>query len=55
MFAVAGLVIGAFLGAWRAKRRGGDRRDMFQYAASHAILFALIGLFLTLIIHRALV
>lgn len=55
MFAVAGFVIGALFGAWRAKSRNGDRRDMFQYAASHAILFALIGLFVTLFIHRALV
>lgn len=55
MFALAGLIIGAIFGALRARRRGGNRLDMFQYAAVHAILFALAGLFLTLIVHRALV
>ena len=30
------LVLGAALGAWRAKRRGGKGLDMAQYAAAHA-------------------
>ena len=54
MFVLVGAVIGALFGGWRAKARGGKRADILQYAAVHAILFALIGLFVTLFIHRAL-
>ncbi|MEM8572485.1 MAG: apolipoprotein acyltransferase [Pseudomonadota bacterium] len=40
------ILIAAILGGWfgwrRAKTRGGDRYDGLQYAAVHAILFALL-------------
>ncbi|MBY5973557.1 hypothetical protein KUV28_14445 [Ferrimonas balearica] len=55
MFVIAGLIIGAIFGALRAKRRGGNGKDVFQYGATHAILFALIGLFVTLFVHRSLI
>ena len=46
------LVIGALIGAWRAKRRGGKVLDMLQYAAAHAMALAVLGIFLTIILSR---
>ena len=36
-----------------AKRRKGRLADILQYAFVYALIFTLIGLFATLIIHRA--
>jgi hypothetical protein len=47
-------VIGAVTGAVTARRRGGNRLDMAQYAAGFGIAFALIGLFATVMIGRSL-
>ncbi|HPE24968.1 hypothetical protein [Albidovulum sp.] len=49
---VAGLVLGAALGWIRARRRGGNSFDKWQYALVHAILFGIAGLFVTLMIDR---
>lgn len=46
------LVVGAGLGAWRAKRRGGRALDMLQYAAAHAIPLMILALFVTIILDR---
>ena len=45
-------VIGALIGVFNAKKRGGNRKDMAQYAAVFAIIFALGGLLLSLIVTR---
>ena len=55
MIVLAGAILGAILGAWNAKRRNGTRLDMLQYATATAIAFALIGLIITIVIHRSLV
>jgi hypothetical protein len=47
------LVLGALLGVVRARKRGGNGFDQAQYAAVHAILFGLAGLFITIFILRA--
>ena len=47
------LVIGALIGAWRAKRRGGKVLDMLQYAAAHAIPLMILALFVTIYLDRA--
>ena len=52
MIILSGLLFGALLGALRARRRQGSSADIAQYAAVHAILFALIGLFVTLALGR---
>lgn len=52
MIVLAGFLLGALSGAWTAKRRGGSRADMAQYAAGYAIAFALAGLFLTIALER---
>lgn len=52
MAPVIGLVFGAVLGAVVARRKGGNGLDMAQYSAGFAILFALIGLFVAIILAR---
>jgi hypothetical protein len=54
MIVLLALVVGGALGAWRAKARGGNRLDMLQWGGVHAILFALAGLILTIVITRLL-
>ncbi|WP_166415752.1 hypothetical protein [Cochlodiniinecator piscidefendens] len=54
MFVIVGILIGAFWGASKAKKRGGNRLDIIQYAAIHAILLAILGLFVTIVIERML-
>ena len=44
--------IGALVGVFAARRRGGNRKDMAQYAAVFAILFALAGLVLSILYAR---
>ena len=46
------IVLGAVIGYVRAARRGGNMFDKLQYAAVHAILLAILGLFLTILIQR---
>lgn len=50
---LSALVLGAALGAWRAKRRGGRILDMVQYGAAHAIPLMLLALFVTIYLDRA--
>jgi len=52
MIVIAGLLFGAFLGAFRARRRNGTGFDIAQYALAHGIFFGLVGLFAALLISR---
>lgn len=52
---LAGIVIGALLGAFKAKSKGGKPADMAQWGAVFAMIFGIIGLFITVIITRAAV
>lgn len=47
-----GLVLGALFGAFKSKRQGGNGKDMAQYAAGFGILFAVLGLFLAILLAR---
>ena len=47
------LVLGAAVGAWRAKARGGKVLDMLQYAAAHAIPLMILAMFLTIYLDRS--
>ncbi len=51
IFIIAGL-LGIVLGAYRAKKSGGNLADMAQYAAAHGIAFLLVGFIITLVVHR---
>ncbi|MBR9653237.1 hypothetical protein [Thalassovita aquimarina] len=55
MIVIAGAILGALFGAFLAKRRNGKGLDMLQYAAGYAILFMIVGLFITIFVHRAAV
>ena len=46
------VVAGAIWGGYLARKRGGTRADIAQYAAGFAIAFAIAGLFVTLILGR---
>lgn len=52
MIVIAGFVLGAAYGARKARKAGGKRLDLMQYGAGFGIAFALLGLFLTLVIDR---
>lgn len=52
MFVIAGVLGGAILGARLAFRHGGRKLDALQYAVGLAILFGLIGLFITIAADR---
>ncbi|MGR3711718.1 MAG: hypothetical protein ACU0A6_01155 [Shimia sp.] len=52
MFVIFGALIGALSGGYIAKKRGGKRLDILQYVVIYAMIFAMLGLFVTLIIHR---
>ncbi len=53
MLVLIPMFLGGLFGGLRAKKRGGNRADIWQYVAVFAILCAIPGLFATLIIHRA--
>lgn len=55
MVVIAGAVFGALLGVQLARRHGGRRLDMLQYAAGLAIVGAVIGVFATIATHRMLI
>lgn len=49
---VALAALGGYLGWTRAARSGGDPLDRLQYAAAHAILFALVAFAGSLVVSR---
>lgn len=53
MIVIIAAILGALIGYRRAFKRGGNGFDRAQYAAVHAIGFALLGLFVTVMIDRA--
>jgi hypothetical protein len=54
MIVILAAILGALLGYRKAHRRGGSGFDKAQYAAVHAIIFAIAGLFITILIDRLL-
>ncbi len=50
---LAGLLIGALLGALGARRQGGKRLDLLQWAAVGAIIGGIVGLFVLILIERS--
>ncbi len=53
IYPLSGLVLGALIGAWRARARGGRGADIAQWAAAHALFLALVGLFVLVFIERS--
>ena len=54
MIVIAGFLVGAIGGALRARGRGGKPLDQVQYATGYGIAFALVGMFVTIALDRAL-
>ncbi|MBO6883334.1 MAG: apolipoprotein acyltransferase [Marivita sp.] len=52
MIVIACALLGAIIGSMTAKRRKGNRADMWQYGTVYAIAFALGGLILTIAIEK---
>ncbi len=52
IYPLSGLILGALLGAFRARARGGKLADLIQWALVFAILFGLVGLFVLIFIER---
>jgi hypothetical protein len=50
---VAAAILGAAIGIYRAKKRGGKPLDMLQYAAAHAIPLMILAMFATIILDRS--
>ena len=48
-----GLVFGALFGAFMARRKGGSRLDLIQWAAVNAMIFGVIGMFILIYIERS--
>lgn len=52
IYPLGGLFLGAVLGAYRAKTKGGTVADMAQWGAVFAMIFGVIGMFIAVIITR---
>lgn len=52
IYPLAGLIMGALLGAWGARSRGGKRLDLLQWAAAGAIMGGILGLFVLIFLLR---
>lgn len=52
MIVIIGAIMGALIGAFIATRRKGRLADILQYAFVYMLIFALAGLFATLLLHR---
>ncbi|MDJ0629888.1 MAG: apolipoprotein acyltransferase [Rhodobacter sp.] len=55
MIVIVSAIAGIVWGGYQAKRRGGNRKDMAQYAAGYGIAFTLLGLVATVVLERMLV
>jgi hypothetical protein len=55
IYPLAGLILGAIIGAWRARARGGKPADMVQWALVHGLILGLAGLFAAILLTRAMI
>lgn len=54
MIVLVGAVLGALIGGYTARKRGGNRLDILQYAAGYALAFVIVGMIVTVLIDRAM-
>jgi len=54
MIVIGLAILGAIIGGMTARKRNGNRKDIAQYAAGYGMAFLILGMFLTVIIDRAL-
>ena len=49
IYPLGGLLIGALLGAYRAKSKGGSPADIAQWAIVFALILGVLGMFIAII------
>ncbi|MEO0402709.1 MAG: apolipoprotein acyltransferase [Pseudomonadota bacterium] len=54
MIVILAAILGAIIGGYTARKRGGNRLDMAQYAAGYALAFVVVGLIATVLLDRGL-
>ena len=54
MIVIVAALIGAIFGGITAKRRGGNKLDIAQYATGFAMAFVVAGLISTVVLERSL-
>jgi len=54
MIALGLALIGAVIGGLNAKKRGGNRKDIAQYATGYGFAFLIVGMIATVLLDRAL-
>lgn len=54
MIVIVAAIVGAIIGGLTARKRGGNKLDMAQYAAGYALAFVIVGLIATVLIDRVL-
>jgi hypothetical protein len=54
MIVLVAALFGAFLGVRIARKNGGKRADMIQYAIGMGIGFSILGVFATIVINQLL-
>ena len=53
IYPLAGLLIGAIFGGLMARRKGGNRLDVLQWAAVNAMIFGVLGMLVLIFIERS--
>lgn len=54
MIVIAFALFGILLGAYQARKRGGQRLDLAQYGAAYGLAFAILGMFVTVFLSRGM-
>ena len=54
MIVIVAFIIGAALGTYRARTKKGNRLDVAQYATIYGLIFAIIGVFITIFLGKML-
>jgi prolipoprotein diacylglyceryltransferase len=54
MIVIFGVLLGAIIGTFTARKRKGNKFDMLQYGFGYAVLFGVLGMFLTIVAERLL-
>ena len=54
MIVILAFALGALWGGFLARRRGGSRLDIAQYAVAFGLAFGIVGLFVTVAAERML-
>lgn len=55
MIVIVALIAGAVIGALSARKRNGTTLDVLQYTAVYAIIFGVVGMLATILVHRIII